>query len=120
LVNAKEFTLNLAQAAATYDICTASGGDVLVMIAAPFVSVAAVGLVSDSIQSNNTTPDIIMAAGVGLLGSLTAGKNMAPFATAFVLPSGKKLQHTIVGTGSGGTILLAVQYMRLAAGADIA
>lgn len=109
-------SLNLAQNAATYDAGTVSGGAIMLMDIVPFVSVIAAGLVSMTIQTNNATPDAVLAS--TLLAALTAGKNFTPFTTRTYLPSGGKIQYTIVGTGSGGGImLLAVRYQPLVNGA---
>lgn len=109
-------SFNLAQAAATYNIATASG-NVLVKSVTPFMSVAGVGLVTAALATDNTTVDVIMAATA--VASLTAGKNLTPFATSFYLPTGKHLTGTIVGTGSAGTMLLLVEYYALSAGATL-
>jgi hypothetical protein len=108
-------TLNLAQVAGTYDVLTASGGDILIQDVTIFNSVAALGLVSAALATNNTTPDVLLAAGTGLLGALTGGKNFTPVQTPIYLPSGKKIQGAIVGTGSAGAIIVTVRYFKVAA-----
>ena len=115
----KSFSANLAQAAATYDIATASGGDILMLDAVVYISVAAADLVSVSVQTNDTTAVTIMSAAEGAVANLTGGKNAKVFATATVLASTKKLQFTIVGTGTAGTMKVVVQYRKTAAGADL-
>jgi len=111
-------TFNLAQAAATYDLGTVSGGDILVLTAAPYNSVAAGGLTTAAITTNDTLPTAILAATA--LVTLTGGLNLTLFNTPFVLPSGKKIQGVIVGAGNAGTIKLAVRYQSLANGAVLA
>lgn len=106
-------TCNLAQGVGTYDVLTVSGGDVLIDKVIAYVSTAAVGLVTDAIATNNTTPDVILAALAAA--SITAGKNLTPVISPIYLPSTKKIQHTIVGTGSAGVINIVVFYYKLSA-----
>lgn len=115
LVKTATFSINVAQAAATYTLATASGGDILVLCAVPYVGAAAVTtLTSVAIVTNNTTVVTILSAANGAVANLTADKNLAPFTTQFVLRSGKLIQFTLVGaTGAGGPFSLAVQYMPL-------
>jgi len=111
-------TANLSQVAATYDLVTATGGDVLVTRVTPFVSVAATGLVSITMQTNNTAADAVLAS--TLLNALTGGTKLAVLATPVFLPSGKKIQYTIVGTGTAGSLKVALEYQPLDAGATLA
>lgn len=111
-------SFNLAQAAATYNVGTVSGGNILIKSVTPFVSVAAAGLVSAALGTDNTTADVIIAATV--LASLTGGKNLTPMTVPLYLASGKHITGTIVGTGSGGTMLVLVEYYPLTDGAVIA
>lgn len=108
----KTYSFNMSQAAGTYTIGTVSGGDIMVQDVTCYVSVAAVGLVSVAVQTNDTTVSQMLAT--TLLASLTGGKSLTPFATLTYLPSGKLIQGTIVGTGSGGTLLIVVRYIKLA------
>lgn len=108
-------TFNIGQAAGTYDLGTVSGGDILILQVAPYNSVAGAGLTSASIQTNDTGVTTILAT--TLLAALTGGLNLSLFNTPFVLPSGKKIQGTVVGIGSAGTIKLAVRYQPLTSGA---
>lgn len=108
-------SVSMAQAAGTYTVGTVSGGDIMVTRIQPFVSVSAGGLTSITLQTNNATLDVILAA--TLLATLTAGRNQAPLVTPFVLPSTKLIQMVIVGTGNAGTLQLAVTYRPLANGA---
>lgn len=101
-------TANLNQTGATYTAGTVSGGDILIKSITPFVSIAATGLTSVVIQTNNTTSDAILAS--TLLASLTGGKNLTVLSTPIYLPSGKLITYTIVGNGTGGQINLAVEY----------
>ena len=111
------FALNTNQTAATYDLCTCTVGDIMIISAVPYMAAAVTGLVSVSIQSNDTTAVVILSAGNGILANLTAGTSLAPATTRFVLRATKKLQYTIVGTGTGGGMSLAVEYRPLASGA---
>lgn len=107
-LKSKTFTANLSQAAATYDLCTATGGDVFIKNISVFSGVAAGGLTSVSISTNNTTADTVLAS--TLLAVLTGGKNLTPLTTITLLASTKKIQYTIVGTGNAGTLLVTIEY----------
>lgn len=109
---------NIGQAAGTYTAGTVSGGDILIVSISPFMSVAGVGLTSVVVQTNNTTADVLLAS--TLLAALTVGKNLTPYTTPSVLPSGKLIQYTVVGIGSAGTLQLAVRYQALTSGASLA
>lgn len=118
---AKEFALNVLQAAATYDICTATGGDIYIKSAKVYVGTAITNLTSLSVQTNSTTAFNIMTSTEGLLAGLTADKMITTvFAGPLMLASGKKIQFTIVGTTPGaGTCKLVVEYMRCIPGCDL-
>lgn len=107
----KTYSFNMSQSAGTYTIGTVSGGDIMIQDVTCYVSVAALGLVSVAVQTNDTTASTLLAATV--LASLTVGKSLTPFTTLTYLPSGKLIQGTIVGTGSGGTLLVVVRYVKL-------
>lgn len=118
IYKSKTFTINLSQVAATYDMCTASGGNVDVVGIEFYNDVAATGLVSMTVQTNDTTVTTVLAS--VLLAALTGGKNLTNLTTSFILPSTKKIQYTITGTGTGGSIKATVRYFSTVAGADIA
>lgn len=118
IYKSKTFTANLSQNAATYDLCTASGGSVDIVGIDFYNSTAAAGLVSVTFQTNDTSVTTVLATVV--LATLTGGKNLTNLTSSFVLPSTKKIQYTIVGTGSAGAITATVRYFSTAAGADIA
>jgi hypothetical protein len=103
----RQFTVNQNQGAGTYDLCTASG-DVLIKSVSFFQSVSAGGLTSMTIQTNNTTADILLAS--TLLAVLTGGKNLTALVTPTYLPSTKKIQYTIVGAGNAGSLLATIEY----------
>lgn len=122
---AKSFTANLAQAAATYDLCTVSGGDVLIDLYALGIYVATAGatLTSVSIQSNQTNATIVLSAIEGAVANLLAQKNLVraiPIIGSLVLASGQKLQYTIVGATGTGALTVTVPFMALTSGATIA
>jgi hypothetical protein len=101
----KQFSIDLSKSAGTYDVCTANSEDVMVDLYSIYCTVAAAGLVSVSIQTNDTVPEVIMTAGEGALASLVAGKNISfAYSRKFLLTSGKKITYTIIGVGTGGTL----------------
>lgn len=106
---APQFTMNLAQAAATYDLCTASGGDVIVWGINVFCTVSGATWTSVTIQTNSTTNFVIMNATEGARANFTAGKDVAPTWTQvakILVRSGNKIQYTIAGsTGTGSAVV---------------
>lgn len=110
---------NLAQVAGTYDILTASGGDVFVEVKEVYVKTAATGLTSVHLDTNHTTPKSIVASTALAALTLDAILTLVAAGTNFVLPSGKKIQGTIVGTGTAGLILFVCNYTPLAPGATL-
>jgi len=106
----KMFTVSLSQSAGTYDIFTATGGDVFIKRIVPYVDSAAAGLTSITLQTDDTSSVSILSS--TLLAALTAGKNLSPFTTPILLKSGKKGQITIVGIGSGGSLKVAVEFYK--------
>lgn len=114
----KTFNISLAQNAGTYDICTASGGDVFINDVVIKTTTAATGLTSITVQTNNTTP--VSLLGSTVLANLTADRQEAALNTPLLLESGKKIQLTIVGNGTGtGNLKLVFSYLSVTAGADI-
>lgn len=123
-LQAKSFTANLAQAAATYDLCTASGGDVLIDLQklAIYVATAGATLTSVSIQSNQSNITTILSAVEGGVANLIAQKNLVrviPVIGGLLLASGQKLQYTIVGLTGTGSLTVAIPFMAMTAGATI-
>ena len=112
----RTFSANLAQAAATYDLATATGGDVWLAEAIVYVTTAGATFTSVSIQSNDTTPVTILSAAEGAVANVTVGKNLKLFSSAAFIASGKKLQYTIVGVTGTGLLTVAVLSRPVVAG----
>ena len=122
--SALSFTANLAQAAATYDLCTASGGDILIDLYTLGIYVHAAGatFTSVSIQTNQTNNTIIMSAVEGAVANLIAQKNIVraiPVIGGLVLKSGQKIQYTIVGATGTGTLNVLIPFIPITAGATL-
>lgn len=115
----KEFTANLAQAAATYDLCTASG-DVLIEDVQFYVSTVGATFTSVAFQTNDTTLLQLLTAVEGAVASLLAQKTLRPAEKQqFQLRSGKKIQYTIVGATGTGEIRATVRFRPISAGANL-
>lgn len=111
-----QFTLNLAQAAATYDICTATGGPVLIDVLQSVVYVATAGsvLTSVAISTNQTNNTDLLTAVEGAVAGLTAQKVVAKARTAGIyLATGQKMQFTIVGATGTGSLLLTLVWRKV-------
>lgn len=124
-LQALSFTANLAQAAGTYDLCTATGGDVLVDIQelAIYVATAGATLTSVSIQTNQSNLTTILSAVEGAVANLISQKNLVraiPVIGGLLLKSGQKIQYTIVGLTGTGSLLVAIPFMPLITGAVLA
>jgi len=108
---AKQFTMNQAQAANTYDLCTATGGDVIIWGMSVFCTVAGTNWTSVTIQSDATTNFVFVDATQGARANFTAGKDV-PITWAQVtkplVRSGNKIRYTIAGTTGVGTALVTV------------
>ncbi len=116
----KVFTLNLAQAAATYDLatCNALGGVHIISIDF-YCTVVGATFTSVSCQTNDTTAVEFMSAVEGGVANITAGKNVKNYTTQSYLHTSKKIQYTIVGATGTGTIIAIVRYQPSVAGVDI-
>lgn len=116
----KEWTLDCSQAAATYDITTATG-DVFVERYYVYVATAGATLTSVAIQTNDTTAFALMTAVEGGVANLLAGSNINPANKdkSFKLTSGKKIQFTIAGATGTGSLRLGVIYRPVTTGATI-
>jgi len=117
----REFTLNLAQAAATYDVTQALSGAVFVEDWALQVSVVGAVFDSVSIQTDDTTPWELLSAVEGAVANLLDGANLQPAAKgkAFRLAVGKKIQFTLAGALGTGELKLAVRYRETTGGARL-
>ena len=110
-------------AAGTYDLCTASGGDVLIDAynIALYVATAGATFTSVSFQTSQTNPTTILSAAEGAVANLIAQKILvrAVPVGSILLKSGQKLQYTIAGATGTGSINAAIAFMPLSAGATI-
>ncbi len=95
--------MNLAQAAATYDLCT-SGGDVLIQASVVYVTTPGATWTSVSVQTDDGTPFTVLSAADGAVANFGGGASIVPTSKTnwFYLKKGKKLQYTIVGTTGTG------------------
>ncbi len=113
----KTFTLDLAQAAATYDLCSSSGGDVWIEKIAPVVTIAGAVWTTVAIVTDDTTPWVILAAAIPAV--FTVGTTV-PTTWAQILPqilrSGKKIQYTIAGATGTGSVSMSVLYRPIGSG----
>lgn len=120
-IKCKVFTLNLAQAAGTYDLATVNAvGGIVIVDVQLYMTVAGATFTSVAIQSNDTTLIPILTAVEGAVANLTVGKNIVKaFLGPTYLHTSKKLQYTIVGVTGTGTMIAVVRYQPSLAGADI-
>lgn len=120
LTKTKEFTLNLAQAAATYDLATvnAVGGMVIEEVVFFGITVGAT-FTAVTVQSNNTVSEELLSAAEGAVANIIAGKNIKVHSSPFYLPATKKLQYTISGSTGTGSVRAIVKYRPSVSGADI-
>lgn len=122
-IEAKSFTLNLAQAAGTYDACTAFG-DVLIdpTWISIYVATAGATFTSVSIQTNQTNATTILTAGEGAVANLTAQRcvpHALPTSQGILLKSGQKIQFTLTGATGTGSLQIAIPFYPLSASATI-
>jgi len=94
-------TVDLHDAAGDLDLFTATGGSVYVeyfTLTMPAVTVSddVGGITGISVQTDTTTPIVLVAAASALKAALTSGK-VFTYATPFALPVGSKIQLTLVG-----------------------
>lgn len=117
----KAFTANLAQVASTYDLATVNAvGGVLIHDVQIYTPSAGATFTSVSIQTNDTTPVVVLSAVEGAVANLTAGKNIVKaFTGPTYLHTSKKIQFTLIGTTGTGSLLVVVRYQSTVAGADI-
>lgn len=120
-IRCKTFTANLAQAAATYDLATASAvGGVVILSVDIYVVTAGATFTSVAIATNDTTVVPILSAVEGAVANLTVGKNVVKaFATNTYLHTSKKIQYTIVGVTGTGSLLVVIRFQPSVNGADL-
>ncbi len=107
-----QFTMNLAQAAGTYDLCTASGGDVIVWAMNVYCTVVGATWTSVTLQTDSTTNFVFMDATQGARANFTAGKDVAITWTQVakaLVRSGNKIRYTIAGATGTGSALVTIQ-----------
>ena len=121
LLQAKVFTLSLAQAAATYDLATVNAvGGILIHDVSIYCATVGLTFTSVSIQTNDTTAVVILSAVEGAVANLTAGKNIAKaFTGPTYLHTSKKLQYSIIGATGTGSLLVIVRFMPTVSGANL-
>lgn len=114
----KQFTANLAQAAATYDLATVTGGDLMLTKSSIYVVTAGATFTSAAIATNQTSVTNIMTAVEGAVANLIAQK-LIPIANAnfpILLRSGQKIQYIIVGVTGTGSLLCTFEYNSITGG----
>lgn len=121
MVKVKLFTLNLALGAGTYDMASVNAiGGIVIQDINVYVLAAGSLLTSISIQTNDSTPVVILSAAEGALANLTVGKNVTKvFVGPSYLHTSKKIQYSIIGLTGSGFLLVAVRYQSTVSGADI-
>jgi hypothetical protein len=95
-------TIDLNQAAATYDLFTGTTQNVLVeKLTIRMPDLAAGGaLTSISIQTDDSTPQVFISAALGAVANLTAQAQLSKDAP-IIVAAGKKIQLTIAGGAHG-------------------
>lgn len=114
-----EKTLNLAQAANTYDAATAIG-DVLITGCTIYCTVSGTLFTSVSIQTNAGVPLVLMTAAEGALVNIILGSHPVAACQLWVAPwtlrSGQKIQFTMIGATGLGELRLIVLYRPISVG----
>lgn len=111
----KAAPINFNQSAGTYDAFEASG-DVWVEVEQVYVKTAAGGLNTASIQTSHGNGSKSIVASTARA-ALAADAVLEVVTQKFVLPSGKKIQYTITGTGNAGAGYLVVNWAPISPGA---
>jgi hypothetical protein len=117
----QEFTADLSQVAGTYDLCTASG-DLLVQAIGLYVATAGAVFTSVTIQSNQTTPFVVLNAADGAVANLVAQKSLASsWSQVFPwsLRSAQKVQYTIAGAQGSGSLKVPILYTPITGGGSL-
>lgn len=121
----KQFTADLSQAAGTYDLLAASGSGIYIKNANIYVSTAGATFTSVSIQTNQTTPKVILSSTDGAVANLTSQAQIENSIDGWgrshpiYLASGQKWQYTIVGTTGTGALLVTVEFLPVTADGDL-
>lgn len=113
-------TVDLIKVAGTYDIVT-STNDVLIEEIALYVITAGVGFTSVSIQTNQTNATEILSAADGAVANIVIQKNI-PTTLArypFVLRNGQKIQYTLIGDGTAGSIYMITSWRPITGGSKL-
>ena len=108
---APQFSMNLGQAAGSYDLCAVSGGDVVIWGMSVFSTANAATWTSVTIQSNSTTPFVFLNATDGARANFTAGKDVPITWTQVakcLIHAGFKIQYTIAGSTGTGVALVTI------------
>lgn len=103
-----EGTADLGQAAGVRDLFVVQDGPIILDRVDLYNDEAGAGFTSASIQTDSTTVITILASTV--LATFTGEKNLTPYTTPVVLGEGTKIQYTIVGTGTAGTVIALAKY----------
>lgn len=111
-------SFNLAQAAATYTLLTATNGDIWIEDVQAYVRTAAGGLTSAALQTNHTTPKVVVAS--LLLAALTLDLQCTIVTPRMVLPSTKIISGSIVGSGNAGLVYVICRWVPITPGAVLA
>ena len=118
----KEVTINLAQAAATYDAFTATG-DVFIEDYTLYVTTVGATFTSVSIQTDDAVPRVLLTDAEGAVANIVDETNIVSANKAlnqsFRLTSGKKIQYTIAGATGTGAMVMCVKYRAISSGATL-
>lgn len=107
LVPIQQVSIDLARAAGVYDVLSSPTTSSLIEVYAIYNAQAGAGLVSVALQTDDTTPDVLLSAAEGAVANLTGSRNLAFARTKpLAIVESKKLQATIVGTGSAGMLVM--------------
>lgn len=112
----KTFSINLNISAGTYDVTTCTGGDVFIDSFAIYSPIAAGGLTSVSIQTDDTTNQVFLTSGDGAVANLTQKKLIKSGNMPMYLTPNTKIRYTVTGNGNAGTLLLAVNFLSAGGG----
>jgi hypothetical protein len=118
-------TIDLQQAAATYDLYTATGGTVYVesfTLTLPAVNVSDdINITSIAVATNTATVINLITSAAGAKANLTANASFS-YSTLFALPVGKKIQLTIAGGAADAPTVCTVscRYQAVTAAAYLA